>query len=250
MRLIPGLLILATSSVAFAQMDRHCFTGYAYHLDSGEFAYTEHHEQIREDGRAIDWRVTYRAPDGEVIATKTMDFSHDRFVPEFELRHVDSGDMEGIRREGDDDWRMVERDGPESETRVEPFAVGPDTAADSGFHPFVQAHFQRLLAGDTLRFRFAVAGSLKVLDMRARRIDGTTFEGEPAVRLRAELDMFLINWFVDGLVLTYDPEDRRLLEYRGISNMQDAEGERYPVRVSYYSEKPPEAAAVSDDCGG
>jgi len=254
MRHLWTLAALTLATGASAQLERECFTGYAYDPDNGELVYTEHHDRVRDErGRATDWRITYRGPDGEVIADKTMDFSHNRFVPVFTLVHERTGDMEGIRRDGGDgdaDWRMVERDGPEGERLTEPFEVTADTAADSGFHPFVKAHFARLMAGDTVHFRFAVAGSRRVLDMRARRIDDTEFEGEPAARFRAELDMFLINWFVDGLVLTYDPEDKRLLEYRGISNMQNAEGERFPVRVSYYREKPPEADAVTTACGG
>lgn len=250
-RLLALIGALTITAAAPAQTtDSTCFTGYAYHRDSGDFVYTEHHEQVRRDGRAIDWRVTYRAPDGEVIAEKTLDFTRSPFVPVFTLEHRQSGDMEGIRYGEDRGWLMIERDGPEGERLEKTFEVTGDTVADAGFHPFVRERFARLMDGDVVRFRFAVAGSRKVIDMRARRLDDTTFEGERAVRFVAELDLFLINLFVDDIEVTYDPETRRLLEYRGVSNMQNDEGDRYPVRIGYYAERPPQADGVTTACGG
>lgn len=251
MRRSASLVLLGAlaASSATAQTERECFTGYAYHRDSGAFVYTEHHEQTLRDGRAIDWRITYRDPNGAVIAEKTLDFSDNRFVPTYTLRIPEHDYLEGIRHD-DGVWRMIRRKDADAARESEAFETGGDLAADSGFHPFVQARFDELMAGEKIRFEFAAAGRQAVIDMRAKRIADATFENEPAVRFKAELDMFLINWFVDALVLTYDPDDKRLLEYRGITNLLNDEGNRYPVRVSYYDEKPPEARAVSATCGG
>ncbi len=241
--------LLCTPALA-ADGNKHCFTGYGYQLESNEFRYTEHHEQtLDDDGRPVDWTVTYRDPDGEVIARKTLDFSHDEFVPVYEMRMVDSGYLEGIERD-EDGWRMFRRNGENAERETEAFELTENLAADSGFHPFLQSRFETLMDGETRRFRFAAAGRQSVIDLRATRIEDTEFEGETAVRFEAELDMWLVSFFVDSLVLTYDPDTRELLEYRGIGNLHDAEGETYPVRVAYYSEPPSEAGDVDTACGG
>ncbi|MEQ8798384.1 MAG: hypothetical protein RJQ08_15205 [Salinisphaeraceae bacterium] len=233
-----------------ADSNKHCFTGYGYQLESNEFRYTEQHEQtLDDDGRPVDWKVTYRDPAGEVIARKTLDFSHNEFVPVYEMRMVDSGYVEGIERD-EDGWRMFRREGENAERETETFELTDNLAADSGFHPFLQSRFDTLMDGDTRRFRFAAAGRQSVIDLRATRIEDTEFEGETAVRFEAELDMWLVSFFVDSLVLTYDPDTRELLEYRGIGNLHDAEGETYPVRVAYYSEPPPEAGDVDTACDG
>ena len=41
---------------------------------------------------------------------------------------------------------------------------------------------------------------------------------------KAELDMFLINWFIPSLRLTYDPKTKRLLQYRGVGNIHNEQG--------------------------
>ncbi|MDT0634158.1 hypothetical protein [Spectribacter hydrogenoxidans] len=241
---------LLSAPALAADGNTHCFTGYGYELESNRFAYTEHHEQMLDDaGRPVDWTVTYRDPDGEVIARKTLDFSHNEFVPVYRMRMIDSGYVEGIERDASG-WRMFRRDGENAEHETEPFELTDNLAADSGFHPFLQSRFDTLMDGETRHFRFAAAGRQSAFDLQVARIEDTKFEGETAVRFEAELDMWLVSFFVDSLVLTYDPHTRELLEYRGIGNLHDAEGETYPVRVAYYSEPPDEAGDVATSCGG
>ncbi len=246
--LIFGLLALAAAT-AQAQ-DKRCFNGYAYTLEQGAFRYIEHHEQTRVDDKAVQWDTTYYNPDGDVIATKHMDFSDNDTVPVYTLEMSGGGYEEGIRH--DDGWTMFRRAGENAEVETKAFEIEPPMAADSGFHPLLQKHFDELMAGQTLAFRFAAAGRQSVIDLRAKRIDDTTFENEKAVVFRAELDMMLVNYFVDSLALTYDPDSKRLLEYRGVGNIQNDEGEVYPVRVSYYSATPEaaEGAGVPTSCTG
>ncbi len=91
-----------------------------------------------------------------------------------------------------------------------------------------------------------------MIKLRASQTGTTGFEGRQAVVFDAELDMFLVNFFVDSLKLTYDPDSKRLLEYRGIGNMHNDAGEVYPVRVTYASEMPEvarQAGAPPAECG-
>lgn len=238
MRLIAAICMLAASGAAAANSPRECFTGYASNLESGAFVYTEHHQRTYKNGRPVEWQVTYRTPEGEVMARKTLDFSANRFVPTYQLKIPDEGYREGIERTEEGGWRMFRRETTNAARDTRSFKVNKNTAADSGFDPFVKGHLNTLMTGETVTFSFGVAGRQSVVDMKARRIDDTTFEGERAVQFKASLDMFLVNWFVDSIKLTYDPDTRALLEYRGISNMHNEAGDTYPVRVSYYSEPP------------
>lgn len=248
MRFIPAIivLLLAPLTPALAETSTSCFVGYAYHLESGEFAYTETHHLTLKNGDPTTWNVTYRDPEGATIALKQMDFTAHPFVPVYRLEILGEGYVEGIGH--DDGWTMYRRDSADAALHTKAFAVQASIAGDAGFHPFVQAHFDELMAGDTVHFSFVVAGRLSVIDMQAYRIEDTTFEGQPAVQIKAELDSWLLNWIVNPIILVYDPQSKKLLEYRGISNMHDAHGETYPVRVSYYSEPPPEASQAANYC--
>lgn len=235
-QLLPMALLVLAGAAHAQETTRYCFNGYGYTLDGGELRYIEHHEQVLVDGAPLRWDVTYYDTQGNVVATKHLDFSDHGTVPVYTFKIPADGYVEGITHE--DGWTMFRREGRQAERESEGFEITMPMAADSGFHPLVQRHFEELMAGETVEFEFAVSGRQSVLDLRAEKVGTTTFEGEPAVVLRAELDMFLINFFVDPLLLTYDPQSKRLLEYRGIGNLHNAQGEVYPVRVSYYSEMP------------
>jgi len=240
-----ALLALLVASHAWAHLGQGCYTGYAYHSDTGELAYTARYRPADGEGSRTSWQVIYRDPAGETIGRKSVSFAHHPFVPEFTLQVLRSGDMAGINRTPDGAWRMVEQKGSSGERRVETFDIHEQMAADVGLHPFVRAHFDTLMAGETVPFKLVLAPRQSVLDMRIERIDDTRIDGQQAVRFRARIDMFLVSWFTQDLVLAYDPESRRLLRYRGLSNMQDDQGEPFPVRMRYRRGDPP--AGTGDD---
>ncbi len=213
------------------------FYGYAYELDSDRYLYTEVHEQQLTDGRWTGGRIDYYLPDGRKLGTKPLDFSQDPYVPVFRLDLPLEGYSEAITSSGDP-IVMERRAGPGAAVERESVQRDGPTCADSGFHAFLVAHFDRLMARETVNLRLAVAGSLDQFKFRARRIGDTQFEGKPAVRFYIEPDS-LLRFLVDPLELTYDPVDRKLLEYRGISNIRDPKtGKTYLTRTAYYSEVP------------
>ena len=59
-----------------------------------------------------------------------------------------------------------------------------------------------------------------------------------AVQFKIELDS-LLRLLVDDLQLTYEPEARRLVAYRGISNVHNpATGKPYNARIVYTDQAP------------
>ncbi|HET7315722.1 hypothetical protein [Salinisphaera sp.] len=248
--LLAGTLAWAASAPALAQPDATrvdangltCFNGYGYTLDGGDYRYTEHHEVKRVNGKITTWNVTYVGANGQVLAKKHMDFTANPTIPMYRMTMPKSGYEEGIRRDHGQ-WTMFKRESAGAEIQTKPFTIDEPMAADSGFNQLVQEHFEALESGRSVDFKFVAAGRQSVIDLKAYKSGETTFEGSPAVVFTAELDMFLISHFVPSLKLTYNPQSKRLLEYRGVGNIHNAQGEVYPVRVSYDRRMP--AAAKS-----
>lgn len=221
------------------------FRGYAYDLASNRFLYTELHVQQVVGERWLGGSIVYLAPDGHELGRKTMDFRQDPFVPVYRLElRARGGYTESITGVSAERIEMAKQGygAKQAETRsvLRPARV----AADSGFHTFLREHFAELLEGGPVNFGFAVAGNLAVYKFRARRLPDTTFEGRPAVRFRVEPDS-LLRWVVDPLELTYETGQRRLLEYRGVSNIHDpATGKAYNARIIYPSSPPADAPAL------
>lgn len=249
-------LSLATSALAQpkdAKSDagKRCFNGYAYTLQGDQYRYTEHHEQQRSNGHITRWDVAYIGANGKQIAAKHLQFGTSSTVPTYTLEIAADGYREGIRRDGDH-WLMFRQNNADASEQTKAFTIEAPMAADSGFDMLVRENFDKLSAGNTVAFKFVAAGRQAVIKLRASKTGSTEFEGKKAVVFDAELDMFLVNFFVDSLKLTYDPDSKRLLEYRGIGNMHDDAGEVYPVRVAYASEMPEvaeKAGAPAPACG-
>lgn len=225
----------AWSGVAAAET--LAFYGYAYDLKSGRYLYTEVHHQHVEDGHWLGGTIRYYSPDATLIAEKTLNFDDDPYIPVYHFDVKSDGYSEAITAVGEQ-VAMEKRSTRKDPLKQKQIAHVQPMAADSGFHALLVANFAALMDHKTLSFTLGVAGNLDAYHFRAKRIDDTTFEGKPAVRFRVEPDSIL-RWFVDPLVVTYDPQQKKLLEYQGVANIPNPDtGKPYVARIAYYSTPP------------
>jgi hypothetical protein len=176
--------------------------------------------------------VTYVGRNGHVIAKKHLEFTDNPTVPTYTMQITRSGYMEGIRHKHGR-WFMVRRKKKGAKLKKKRFWIKPPMAGDAGFNPLVKKHFDALMHGKTVKFHFVAAGKQSVINLKAHKIGTTTFHGHRAVVFKAELNMFLVHFFVSSLKLTYDPHTKQLLEYRGIGDLDNKKGKAYAVRVDY-----------------
>lgn len=234
--LLSGCALLLTSTLAVAATDDHRFYGYAYDLKTNKYLYTELHDQKLDGWRWLGGTIQYYAPDGSLMASKTLDFSADPFIPVFKLEIPSENYVESITSVTKTDFTMKKvRDG---KTETETVAKLPGMAADSGFHSAIVEHFDELRAGKTLRFKLGVAGELDTFSFVCRKIADLTLDGKPAIKMQIKLDS-LLSLLAGPLEIIYSVDDRHLLDYRGISNLHNPKtGEPYNVHI-VYTDKPP-----------
>jgi hypothetical protein len=247
MRSVALLAALALAVPVHAQDGTHTFRGYAYDLDSGRFLYTEVHRQTIEGDRWLGGTIDYYAPDGARIGHKTLDFSHDPYVPVFRLDLTAAGGyMEGITGVGPERIELQKKGYGSDAVRTASVGRRGAMVADSGFHSFLRDRFAELLEGKTVEFTFVVAGELDTFKFRAKRIGDREFEGQPAVQLKVDPSTWL-RLLADPLYILYEPTQRRMLEYRGISNLHDPKTRKaYEVRIVYPAVPPKDAPPLPD----
>lgn len=249
MRQLLAIALLGTTAAAAAAdpAGSHTFRGYAYDLASGEFLYTEVHKQVIADDRWVGGTIDYYAPDGTRMGHKTLDFSQDPYVPVYQLDLVAAGGYrEGITAVGAERIEMQKKGYGSDRARTAAVPRRRAMVADSGFHSFLRDKFAELLEGKPVDFTFVVSGELSTFRFRARRIEDREFEGQPAVQLKVEPSTWL-RLLADPLYILYEPKQRRMLEYRGISNIHDPKTrEAYVVRIVYPSVPPKDAPPLPD----
>lgn len=218
------------------------FYGHAYDLKTNRYLYTETYEQVYKGGQWVSGRIRFFAPDGKPIGDKTLDFSASLYIPRYRFEIPAERYVESITGVSGDKVELLKQ--VEGKTQTKKVPRDDTTAGDSGFHSYLVAHFDELMRGQTLAFNFIVAGNLDRYKFRARRIEDGQFQGRTAVRFRVEPDS-LLRYLVSPLELMYDAESKKLLEYRGISNVHDpATGKAYNARIIYPDQPPADAPKV------
>ena len=231
-----ALLLATTASTLRAE---GAFYGYAYDLESGKYLYTEVHQPRFENGREVASTIRYYTPDGKQMGHKTLDYRADPYVPKFRFDLPGSGYAEGITANGES-ITLLKISG-NGKPKLKTIVRDGFTAADSGFNHALQDSLGKLLKGETVNFRFAVAGQLDSYRFKISKIGEGSFEGKPAVKLLVRADS-LLRFIAPDLNVLYDAAGKRLLEYRGVSNIHDpATGKAYNARIAYFTKPPADA---------
>lgn len=234
---LASVLLLLTAAPAHAEEPVRRFYGYAYDAASGAYAYTEAHRQEIAGGRWRRGEIDYYAPDGAPLGRKTLEFRDDPYVPLYRMDML-AGYGSALRGLGDPLRVSRTVDGRTTEAEL---ARAPAMCADVGAYVFLRDHFDELTAGRTLAFRFAVVNRLASYRFRARRSAAATVDGRPGMVVRLEPDS-LLRLVAGPVEMTLDLQDRRLLEFRGPSNLRDPRGgDARPVRIVYPEAPPPGA---------
>ena len=117
-----------------------------------------------------------------------------------------------------------------------------DLVADAGFDEFVRARWESLESGDALVVPFLVPSRLDTVKFRVRKAGETTIDGQAASVIRLSLASPL-GWFLPDIDVSYRRSDRRLLRYRGVTNIRDDTGDMISAQIDF-AEADRSAAAV------
>ena len=219
----------ANANTANARIDT--LVGDAYALGSDTLIYQEHHKFSYNGDKLIGDEVEYRAPDGSVIGHKTLDFSRSLNIPTYKTSLYDDQYVEGLKYDGDN-IVIFNRQGRDAEEKSKTLELKKEMAADAGFNSYVQQHFDELASGDKVKFLFVAANYLKAVNFKAQKIGERQVGNTPVIDFKVTIDSFF-SLFIDPLIVSYDPQSKYLIEYQGLSNVRDADGELYKVRIRY-----------------
>ena len=194
-----------------AQAVEEKVVGKAYDLETGDYLYSEHHLC---NAQTTLCNVLYRDDQGELIARKQVDYSSNLQSPSLQM----------------EDFRL------DAQVELQPLG-DPELVVDAGFDNYVRLRWDELAQGATLKFPFQIMGRSNPLAMQAKRVVETDGCGSDELCLEVALNSWLLGMIVDPIELTYEVDSRRLMRFRGISNVRGDEGEKQFVDIRYsYSE--------------
>lgn len=169
----------------------------------------------------------YVTPQGELAASETLVFDGGVFRRYTIVQH--GADERGVvRRVGDRLKFSYTEDGEtkrNSEDFVPNFVVGPLLVS------YIQARWDAVLNGEQLRVRIGITHRARTYGFEVERIGESTFEGEPAIRVRLRPQSFLVAAIVDPILMTFSADGSEIHEVRGRTVPLRKVGDRWKPSV-------------------
>jgi hypothetical protein len=227
----PALIASLLLSAAAAGAD-HSFTGYARDLATGALLYVETHA-VTGAGTAHEKRVVlYRCEESSApFARKLLTYGSERTRPEFDFVDARSGFAEMLGRSGRS-LLVSARPGAYEPMRTRALQRVERLVADAGFDEFVRASWDALARGAAIEVPFLVPSRLDSVSFRVRKTRDTQIDGAAATVFRLS-PAGPLGWFLPDIEVSYRDSDRRLLRYRGLTNIRDAAGTLLAAQIDF-----------------
>ena len=225
-----ALLAIAGHQTVVAAPLPEYVVGNAYELNGSELLYTETHCKL--NSRASE--VFYQSGDGEMIAHKALDFQSGSYSPSFVQFNLQSN--EKVEVSFVDQSVLMSMTGPDDNEKKDRHPVTDierkPVVIDAGFDQFVRRNWDELVAGKSMEFQFPLASRSTMISLQ---ISPSTcqYETETDQCFKLEAASWVFRMLSSPIELGYDKERVRLNRFRGLSNINDENGDGLIVDIKY-----------------
>jgi hypothetical protein len=216
---------------AFAQETEEVYWGEARD-EKERLLYTEKHITHYVDGETKRSLTLYQDSSGREIASLESDYTRSLAMPTYVFKDFKRGYEEGLRYR-DGRYYVFNRD-DEGGEKEKPLEDPENVFSCQGWHYYIVEHLDAIQRGDVFTISLIFPNKLRTYDFKIEKVDA---EGE-LLRVKVRFANWLVSWFVPHLDLVYDQKRRKLVEYRGVSNIFDAKGDLQEVRITYSDDNP------------
>lgn len=194
--------------------------------EKGALVYTEHHRVNSVNGVTTSSITEYRAPNGELLASMHSDYSRSLSMPTYVFEDLQRNYREGLRWQGGE-YLIFSQDGSDPEKTAR---LGSDSRVFScqGWHYYLVNNLG-LLEKDNITLNLVLPSELRAFPFVVKKLSSD----ESRVSAELSLKHWLFRYFAPKLRLDYDKQKRRLMEFQGVSNLLNKEGDRQVVTIRY-----------------
>lgn len=209
---------------------------YAHALSDNRLLYIEKHEELWQDNHLTRSFVRYFSPDNKLLAEKKIDFSQSSTAPSFELHDLRDGYFEGAKIEFGRIKLSARRDSQQA-LKEKLVSIPPPVVIDGGFDQFVKTNWNDIQQGKVVHFNFVAPIEQDFFAFSVQKKAEVTFSNQDALVLEMRADSALVRMFVRPITLTYDRHDQSLLQFEGMTNLNNEKGKSYVARLVYPREE-------------
>jgi len=216
----------------WGEKPKYQYFGKAFDLKSGKFVYSDNHKEYFQNGKHIYSEISYKDANGKEFGKKHIEFLPNSNLPTFRTEDNRDGYTEGADVNGRSVklfFRRKSQD-PMSEKTITP---SQPAVMDGGFDYFVRENWSRLELGERMSFRSLAPVQLDDYPFAVEKIKDEKWKGRDALFLKLEIDNFVLKRIVNPFLLVYDYKTKRILQFDGLSNINDENGKSLRVRIVY-----------------
>ncbi len=207
--------------------------GTAYTLDGSQRLYEEVHKITLNDKGLNQKIVTeYYKPNGELFAKMISDFSKSETLPIIVFEDYRFQKKETMEPQNNE-WVFKKVLGSKSEQERK-FTPRENMVAGQGFDNFVKLKFDDL-AKDKVPLQFGILSEMDFYSFKGYKKESL---GDKILRFGIKIDNIFLRLFVDELMVEYDAQTKRLLTYKGLSNLPADDGSSQSVLIKYKTVAP------------
>jgi hypothetical protein len=199
----------------------------------GEVLYIEKHTNHFEGDRIIKAVTQYLKPDLTLWAKMESDFTRSIQQPEFRFENVLSKEVHGLKYQ--EDKAVVWYQNAKGENKEKTLDLNNKAltknplVAGQGFNFDLREVLSQLKAKSELKRNFLIPSRLDYY-LFVYKVSDIVNE---KVTIVAKIDNTLLSFFAPKLKIIYDQKTKRLLEYQGLSNLEDEKGKAQSVIITY-----------------
>ncbi|PKL83417.1 MAG: hypothetical protein CVV24_04995 [Ignavibacteriae bacterium HGW-Ignavibacteriae-3] len=209
------------------------YTSRAMDLKNDKLIYREFHEEKFAGDRIVKSITKYKDTQNNVLSERIMDFADDLTKPKFVLNDFRSGYIEGAEPLSGNNVRVYTRENFDGRLEEKILKVNSPFVIDGGLTYFFRENWEDLLKGKTVEFNFITPAKLDYFRFRVSKNSIIEVGGRKGLQIKLEINSFILRAFVDPILITYALDNKEILHYKGISNVNDENGKSYSVEIDF-----------------
>ena len=197
----------------------------------GKTVYTEKHEYTtNEKGEVVESKTLYLGVNGETVGDLKNDYRPSLSLPEHRMEDNRRKNYHGVRYIDGKIQLFNQNKNEKEETEfIENNPKKGLMVASQGLHYYVVSNFEKMKVKD-FTLQFLIPGRLDsyrfVWNYLGKDKDGLE-------EFEVKIDNWILRMFAPSLLMKYHPETKRLIYYKGLSNIEDDKGEMMNVEINY-----------------
>jgi hypothetical protein len=197
-----------------------------------QIIYREFHEVTYSPrNKLLKSKTEYKAPEGGVLCSLDSDYTLHSSAPTHTVFDYQTEEYYGIRYENNELVMFHKyKDASEKTKKIDASSKDQTLVAAQGLNYFILENIEVLESKENIPFTFLIPGRLDEFNFVLKKVNQPSDE---SLDLELKVKSFWLKFFAPKMLLKYDKIKKRLVYYKGLSNIRDKNGDRQVVEITY-----------------